>query len=80
MGKAMDGLDMQHRRGKNSYRGWSLDWGYNQWTGIGPNYEASWEGLENGWVGNGHILHATSLDDLKKEIDAFIEEHPDAGK
>ena len=57
------------------YRGWSISFDYGYYTGTGPNYDASWEGDEDGWVDNGELLAARTLPDLCTEIDAYIEEH-----
>jgi hypothetical protein len=58
----------------NTHRGWSLKWDYGQWTGTGPDYDASWEGEEDGWVGNGHRCYARTREELIEEIDAWFEE------
>lgn len=57
---------------QKKYRGWSIIWDYGYYTAIGPNYDASWEGEEDGWVGNGETVSARNLDDLYGEIDAWI--------
>lgn len=55
------------------YRGWSISWDYGEYSATGPNYDASWEGPEDGWVDNGHRVFARDLPDLYAEVDAFIE-------
>jgi len=45
----------------------------------GPNYDASYEGPEGGWVDNGEKADAPAREALIKEIDAWFEEHLDAG-
>lgn len=57
------------------YRGWSIDWNYGEYSATGPNYDASWEGPEDGWVDNGERVFAKTLPDLRDEVDAYIEEH-----
>lgn len=44
------------------------------WTAIGPNYDASYEGEEDGWVDNGEKVTASTLEGLISEIDAWFEE------
>jgi hypothetical protein len=56
------------------YRGWSISWDYGYFTATGPDYDASWEGEEDGWVDNGHIVSARTIEDLREEVDAWIEE------
>lgn len=51
------------------YRGWSISWDYGYFTATGPNYDASWEGEEDGWVDNGERVSARTLPDLYEEID-----------
>lgn len=57
------------------YRGWSISFDYGYYTGTGPNYDASYEGEEDGWVSNGEQCTARTMADLREEIDAYIEEH-----
>lgn len=55
-----------------TYRGWSISFEYGRYVGIGPNYDASYEGPEDGWVGSGDIADARTLEDLRAEIDDAI--------
>ena len=58
------------------YRGWSIEQGPDdQFYGTGPNYDASWEGEEDGWVDNGERCCAPTWESLRDEIDTWIEEH-----
>jgi hypothetical protein len=57
------------------YRGWSISFDYGYYTATSPNYDASWEGEEDGWVDNGQRVSARTLDDLRAEVDAWLEEH-----
>lgn len=57
------------------YRGWSVSWDYGYFNATGPNYDASWEGEEDGWRDNGEHVSARTFEDLCVEIDAYIEEH-----
>jgi len=59
---------------KDSYRGWDITWDYGYFTGTGPDYDASYEGPEDGWVDNGHRVSARTREGLIKEIDAWFEE------
>ena len=64
----------------DTYRGWSIScdcWPAPPWSAISPNYDASYEGPEDGWVDNGECVTAYSRELLLKEIDAWFEEHAD---
>lgn len=56
------------------YRGWTISWDYGEYSAASPNYDASWEGPEDGWVDNGERVFARTLEDLYAEVDAFLEE------
>lgn len=58
----------------DSYRGWSISFDYGYFNAFGPNYDASWEGEEDGWVGNGEHVTARTREGLIEEIDARLEE------
>jgi hypothetical protein len=60
----------------DTHRGWEIGWNYGRFTATGPNYDASWEGEEDGWVASGGSVEARTREDLIAEIDAYIEEHP----
>lgn len=57
------------------YRAWEITWDYGQFTATGPDYDASWEGEEDGWVDNGQRVSARTREDLITEVDAWLEEH-----
>jgi hypothetical protein len=64
------------------YRGWTISydpppipWRGADWTATHPNYDASYE--DGSWHGNGKSVEAASLDELIREIDAWIEENGD---
>lgn len=66
-----------------TYRGWTIRYDPPpipirsfDWQAFGPNYDASWEGEEDGYVDNGQKVAAASREKLIEEIDAWIEEHP----
>lgn len=56
------------------HRGWSIQWDYGYYTATGPNYDASYEGPEDGWVDNGERVSARTWDGVIEEIDAWFEE------
>jgi hypothetical protein len=59
----------------DTYRDWKISWDYGQYEAYGPNYDASWEGEEDGWVDNGHRVFAADWPSLKLEIDNWFEEN-----
>lgn len=56
------------------YGQWSLVWDYGQWWATHADYDASYEGPEDGWVDNGLRTSARTLITLRQEIDAINEE------
>lgn len=61
----------------DTYRGWVIHqgrWPEPAWSATGPNYDASYEGEEDGWVGNGEKAEAPAREGLIAEIDAWFEE------
>ncbi len=61
-----------------TYKGWSIEVDPcmgRVWTATGPNYDASYEGPEDGWVSNGESVSANSYKDLLVEIEGYIDEH-----
>lgn len=60
----------------DTYRGWTIEQGPDdQFYGTGPNYDASYEGEEDGWIDNGHRCCAPTWDSLREEIDEWFEEN-----
>lgn len=62
---------------KSEYKGWKLcppDFPI-PWTAYGPNYDASYEGEEDGWVDNGEKASANTREQLIEEIDIYCEEN-----
>jgi hypothetical protein len=66
----------------DTYRGWTISYDpppipirYFDWIAQGPNFDASYEGEEDGWVGNGEQVHASTRGELIEEIDAWFEEN-----
>lgn len=59
---------------KDTYRKWAITFDYG-WCATHPDFDASWEGEEDGWVGNGlHLTGFQTRDDLIEEIDAMQDE------
>ncbi len=59
------------------YRGWLISqgcWPEPAWMATGPNYDASYEGEEDGFVDNGEKADAPTREALIAEIDAWFEE------
>jgi len=52
-----------------TYREWAVSFDYGYWNATGPDYDASWEGEEDGYVDNGQKAQARTLEDLHAEID-----------
>ena len=62
----------------DTYRGWTISqgrWPEPAWSATGPNYDASYEGEEDGSVGNGEAANAPTRAALIAEIDAWFEEN-----
>ena len=62
----------------DTYRGWTISqgrWPEPAWSATGPNYDASYEGEEDGWVSNGEAANAPTRVALVAEIDAWFEEN-----
>lgn len=57
------------------YRGWHLSPDYIGWTGTSPNYDASYEGPEDGWVDNGEKAWGRTRAECEAEIDAWHEDN-----
>lgn len=66
-----------------TYRGWTIHYEPDslvhgqEWHANSPDFDASYEGPEYGWVG-GHQVTAGTWVELIAEIDAAIEELEDA--
>ena len=52
--------------------------GLRRYTAMSPNYDASWEGEEDGWVSNGQCVEARTLEGVCAEIDTWLEENEPA--
>lgn len=66
----------------DTYRGWKISegrWPEPAWQAFSPDYDASWEGEEDGWVDNGEKASADTYDQLRAEIDAWFEDNGQFG-
>lgn len=73
---ALAEADAKLKPARDIYRGWTISWGYGRYTAMSPNYDASWEGEEDGWVSNGQCVEARTREAVCAEIDAWFEENP----
>ena len=64
------------------YKGWQIYFDMPpipcrdyDWSATGPNYDASYEGEEDGWVSSGGHVHAATYEELLMAIDdwEFVE-------
>jgi hypothetical protein len=59
-----------------TYRGWKIGKNFvGQFEATHPDYDASYEGPEDGWVSNGLMTTASTMEGLRAEVDAICEEH-----
>lgn len=63
------------------YRGWDIHYDPPpiptrcfDYQATSPNYDASYEGPEDGWVDNGESAYGGSLEEVCAEIDAWFDE------
>lgn len=68
-------------RAEDTYRGWTITYDPKpipirdyDWTATHPDYDASWEGEEDGWVDNGLKAAAGSREELCELIDELQDE------
>jgi len=61
-----------------TYRGWAITFDYGYYRAVHPDFDASWEGEEDGWKGNGLSCEARTLDGLHEEIDIIQDERDEA--
>lgn len=62
-----------------TYRGWSITWDYGQFTAVSPDYDASYEGEEDGWVDNGQRVFGRTYDEVCAEVDEWFAENGQFG-
>lgn len=63
-------------RGWNVYRG---QWPEPAWMATSPDYDASYEGEEDGWRDNGEKADGATYDELIVNIDEWFEENSQFG-
>lgn len=61
---------------RQAYPDWTFEFSYGEYRATHDNFEASWEGEEDGWVGNGLATSSKTVQGLAEELEALIEEHP----
>jgi hypothetical protein len=69
----------------DTYRGWSIHYDPKpipdrrfDWIATHPDYDASWEGEEDGWVDNGLKASGATREALCEEIDELQDEWEEA--
>lgn len=63
---------------KWEHRGWSIAagrWPEPAYTAVSPNYDASYEGPEDGWVSNGEAVSADSYAGVIEAINDWFQEN-----
>ena len=60
---------------RRTYRGWRLSFEYGYHTAAHPDFDVSYEGPEDGWVGSHPTLQGRTEQELRAEIDAWIEDN-----
>jgi hypothetical protein len=61
---------------KERYPRWEyVRFEYGRWTATHENYDASWEGEEDGYVGNGWFAEGRTLENLAEDIESVEAEH-----
>jgi hypothetical protein len=70
---------------RDTYRGWAISFDFPpipirsmDWSATHPDYDASFEDGE--WQATGGHVHGATLDEVKAEIDAWIEENEPAAQ
>ncbi len=62
-----------------TYRGWAVSFEYGYWNAISPDYDASWEGEEDGYVDNGQKATGRTYDEMCSEVDEWFAENGQFG-
>lgn len=65
-----------------TYRGWKVyqgRWPEPEWLAYSPDYDASWEDAESGFVDNGEKADGETYDELIAAIDEWFEENGQFG-
>lgn len=66
----------------DTYRGWTVTqgrWPEPAWSATSPDYDASYEGPEDGWADNGEKASGDTYDELIAEIDEWFEDNGQFG-
>jgi hypothetical protein len=66
----------------DTYRGWKVyqgRWPEPAWLAYSPDYDASWEGEEDGWRDNGEKAEGRTWDEVTAAIDEWFEENGQFG-
>lgn len=65
----------------DTHRGWlighdypPIPWRNFDWTATSPDFDASYEGPEDGWVESGTIFHGASREAVIAQVDAWLAE------
>jgi len=53
----------------DTYRGWSIEPAYIGWQAVSPDFDASWEGEEDGWVGNGQSAWGRTREECEGAVE-----------
>lgn len=56
------------------YRGWRIDAEFIGYSATGPDYDASYEGPEDGWVSNGQSAWGRTIREVKDAVDEWHDE------
>lgn len=59
------------------YRGWRIDAEFIGYSATGPDYDASYEGPEDGWVSNGQSAWGRTILEVKDAVDEWHEKQED---
>lgn len=59
------------------HRDWRIDFEYGYYTATHKDFDASWGGEEDGWIGSHPTLAARSIAVLREEIDYWYDEQDD---
>ena len=57
----------------NTYRGWHIGPAYHGWEASSPNFDASYEGPEDGWVSNGQSAWGRTRQECEDAVDEWLE-------
>ena len=76
---AFDALPVVQVTEVKTYRGWSIECDPKpipsrdcDWTATHPDYDASYEGPEDGWVASHPVLYAATEAEVRAEIDDWF--------